>query len=142
MSTFFAVVSLIVMVAVVGFLVWTMIKSIRHEMRTSRIQRVWANFGLSIALAVLFFVSWAAQAFAQWQAFKLEQRNHEETVQVGEYLVEFAQATLENWQSEFLQLFSFVVLAALFIHRGSAESRDSEDRIEQMVKEIKQKLDA
>jgi hypothetical protein len=61
---------------------------------------------------------------------------------VSEYLVDFSEATLENWQSEFLQLFSFVTLAALFVHRGSAESRDSDDRMEQMLKEIKQKLDA
>ncbi|HKI27918.1 MAG TPA: DUF6766 family protein, partial [Actinomycetota bacterium] len=49
---------------------------------------------------------------------------------------------LENWQSEFLQLFSFVVLAAAFIHRGSSESRDSDDRMEQMLKEIKAKIGA
>jgi hypothetical protein len=42
----------------------------------------------------------------------------------------FAQSTLENWQSEFLQLFSFVVLAALYIHKGSAESKDGEERLE------------
>jgi hypothetical protein len=52
------------------------------------------------------------------------------------------ESTLENWQSEFLQLFSFVVLAAAYIHRGSAESRDSEDRMEQMLKDIKAKLEA
>jgi len=61
---------------------------------------------------------------------------------VSEYLVEFSQSTLENWQSEFLQLFSFVTLAALYLHRGSAESKDSDERVEQMLKEIKAKLDA
>jgi hypothetical protein len=50
--------------------------------------------------------------------------------QVGDFVAAFAQSTLENWQSEFLQLFSFVVLAALYVHRGSAESRDGSDRIE------------
>jgi hypothetical protein len=48
----------------------------------------------------------------------------------------------ENWQSEFLQLFSFVVLAAVFIHHGSAESKDSDDRMEAKIDRIVSKLDA
>jgi hypothetical protein len=54
----------------------------------------------------------------------------------------FAQATLENWQSEFLQLFSFVVLAALLIHRGSGESKDGDERMEDMLKRIEKRLEA
>jgi hypothetical protein len=142
MDGLFAVVSLIVMLGIVAFLVWSMVKSIRDEQRSSGIRRVWANFGLSLVLCGLFLVSWGTQAFAQWENFRNEQQEHGEPVRVSEYLVDFSEATLENWQSEFLQLFSFVTLAALFVHRGSAESRDSDDRTEQMLKEIKQKLDA
>jgi Na+/melibiose symporter-like transporter len=142
MDVFFAAVSMVMMVAVVGFLIWALVKSIRDEQRSSGVRKIWANFGLSLILMVLFFVSWATQAFAQWENFANEQRDHGEAVRVSEYLVDFAEATLENWQSEFLQLFSFVVLAAAFVHRGSAESRDSDDRMEQMLKEIKAKLDA
>src|ERR687898_967554 len=142
MDAFFAVVSMVMMVAIVGLLVWVLLKSIRDEQRSSGVRKIWANFGLSLILMTLFFVSWATQAFAQWKNFANEQRDLGERVVVSEYLVDFAEATLENWQSEFLQLFSFVVLAAAFIHRGSAESRDSEDRMEQMLKEIKAKLDA
>jgi hypothetical protein len=46
--------------------------------------------------------------------------------------VEFGQWTLENWQSEFLQLFSFVVVSAVLIHHGSSESKDGTERIEQL----------
>lgn len=56
-----------------------------------------------------------------------------ETAELGDYVVEFSQSTMENWQSEFLQLFSFVLLSALLIHRGSGESRDSDERIEQAL---------
>lgn len=142
MNAVIVVVSAVVMVAVVGYLIWSLVKSIRDVQRTSGISKVWANFGLSISLLVLFFVSWVAQALAQWDAFRSEQRTHGEEADLGGYVVEFAQATLENWQSEFLQLFSFVVLAALFIHRGSGESKDSDDRMEQMLRDIKRKLDA
>jgi Na+/phosphate symporter len=142
MDEVFAIVSFVVMIGVVGFLMWTMLKSIRDEMRRSNVRKVWKHFGLSLVLCILFFVSWGTQAFVEWESFRNEQRDHGEPARVGEYLVEFAQSTLENWQSEFLQLFSFVTLAALFIHRGSAESKDGTDRIEEMVKEIKAKLDA
>ena len=50
------------------------------------------------------------------------------------------QSTFENWQSEFLQLFSFVVLAALYIHKGSAESKDGEEKIEASLRRIEEHL--
>jgi hypothetical protein len=142
MDMLVAIVSIVVMVAVVGFLVWSLVTSIRQGRRRSGTGRIWANFGLSLVLVILFFASWATQAFAQWAEYRDEQRAHGETAQVDGYLVGFAQSTLENWQSEFLQLFSFVVLAAVFIHRGSSESKDGDERIERLLHEIKAKLDA
>jgi uncharacterized protein DUF6766 len=43
-----------------------------------------------------------------------------------EYLVsgEFLSALFENWESEFLQMSSYVVLTAMLFQRGSSESRD------------------
>lgn len=35
-------------------------------------------------------------------------------------------STFENWKSEFLQLFTMVVLVSFLIHRGSQESKDSD----------------
>ena len=134
-------VTIAVLIGVVGYLVATMVRAIQNEKRQSHLRRTWANFGLSIALALLFFVSWVGQAVAEWGAYRHEQQDHDQPVEVAEYLVQFGQSTLENWQSEFLQLFSFVVLAAILIHRGSAESRDSEDRIEAKVDEIARRLD-
>ncbi len=129
-----------VSIAIVGYLVGSMVRSIQDERRSSNVTRVWRNFGLSLAFCILFFVSWLAQGVAQWQSFTDDQRTHGEEVQVGDFVAEFAQSTLENWQSEFLQLFSFVVMSALLIHRGSAESKDSDDRMEQALKRIEDKL--
>ena len=56
-------------------------------------------------------------------------------------MMQFGQSTLENWQSEFLQLFSFVVLSAMLIDRGSAESKDSDDRLEGKGDHILERLD-
>jgi hypothetical protein len=135
-----AVIAVVVMVAIAGYLIGSMLYSIRKERRSENLRRVWANFALSIAFCVLFLTSWAAQGIAQWDQFRNEQRAHNEPVDVVEFINEFSQATLENWQSEFLQLFSFVVLAAIFIHHGSAESKDSDDRMERKLDNIQQQI--
>ena len=142
MATLFGVLTLLVLVAVPVYLVSVLVVNIRDERRRDNIKRIWANFALSIVLCILFFVSWGAQAVAEWRAFVQEQRDHEETATAGEFFIAFAQSTLENWQSEFLQLFSFVVLAAAYIHHGSAESRDSEDRMEELLRKIAKKVGA
>ena len=142
METVLLIVSVVLMVAVVVYLVAALLRSIQTEKRSQNIKKVWANFGLSIALCILFFTSWLAQGFAQWHEFVQNQREHGEPIVVEDFVGEFAQATLENWQSEFLQLFSFVVLAALLIHHGSSESKDSDDRMEAALQRIEKKLDA
>ena len=142
MKTVAIIVALGTMVLVPAYLVYMTMHSIQEERRRSGIRRIWANFGLSLVLCVLFFVTWAAHGIVEWQEFAQQQRTHGETTTASGFVVAYGQSTLENWQSEFLQLFSFVVLAAALIHHGSAESRDSEDRIEQMLQDIKRKLDA
>lgn len=81
-----------------------------------------------------------AQGLAEWSSFAHQQAAHGQAARFSDFWVEFGQSTLENWQSEFLQLFSFVVVAAVLIHRGSAESKDGTDRIEKSVNEIRDML--
>jgi hypothetical protein len=128
----------ILTVATLGFLLVTMVRSIHNERAAHR--SVWREFGLGIILVVLFVTSWVAQAITQWQTFTDEQFEHGSTPKLGDFLAEFGQATFENWQSEFLQLFSFVVLAALYIHKGSAESKDTEDQIQASLRRIEEQL--
>ena len=134
------IVVLVVMLGTAGYLIGSMLRSIQGERRRSGVRKVWKNFGLSIAFCILFLTTWTAQGIVEWQTFVDEQRAHNESVRVVDYLQEFSQSTLENWQSEFLQLFSFVVLASLLVHRGSAESKDSDERVEEALKRIEQKL--
>jgi len=70
-----------------------------------------------------------------------EVRVHGEALAVSDFLVQFGQSTLENWQSEFLQLFSFVVFSAVLIHKGSAESKDSDEEMQAALKRIEKRLD-
>jgi len=120
------------------FVIYATVKSIRNERTKGR--GIWREFGLGLVLMILFFVTWLAQGIAQWQTFTDEQREHGESAEVGDFVSEFGQSTLENWQSEFLQLFSFVTLAALFIHKGSAESKDGDEKVEASLRRIEEHL--
>jgi membrane protein implicated in regulation of membrane protease activity len=56
-------------------------------------------------------------------------RHGEDTLSLAAYAVdpEFISSVFENWESEFLQMSAYVVLTAMLIQRGSAESRDPDD---------------
>ncbi|HHY50669.1 MAG TPA: hypothetical protein GYA10_13075 [Alphaproteobacteria bacterium] len=71
-----------------------------------------------------------------WFAFVAEQQEHGAAVEVGSYAVEMLRDTFENWQSEFLQLLWQVVGLTLLLYVGSPQSKDSEDKTEEMLKEI------
>jgi hypothetical protein len=134
-------VTLTIGVGIAIVLITTLVRAIHRERRSAGLTRIWPNFGLSISFLALFLVSWIAQAVAEWGTYVQEVQAHGETASLSDFFVQFGQSTFENWQSEFLQLFSFVVFAAILIHHGSAESRDGEDRIEQAVKRIEKRLD-
>ena len=131
-------VALVITVGTLAFLMFTTVRSVQVNRREGR--SIWREFGLGLILMMLFFASWIGQGITQWQSFTDEQRSHGDTVELGDSVAEFGQATLENWQSEFLQLFSFVTLAALFIHKGSAESKDGEDQIHASLRRIEEHL--
>jgi len=121
-----------------AFLIFSMIRSIIDERSGDR--SVWREFGLGLALMILFFATWLGHGIAQWQTYTDEQREHGQPVELGDFFSDFGMSTLENWQSEFLQLFSFVVLAALFIHKGSAESKDGAEKLEASLRRIEERL--
>ena len=107
-------------------------------------RKFWENYSLSIVLFVLFAVAWAVQTGAGWQLFKAQELQHGAVPQVfgaEGYVWDWLQATFENWQSEFLQLFAMVVLTSFLIHKGSAESRDSQDEMMARSKDIQAELD-
>jgi succinate dehydrogenase hydrophobic anchor subunit len=120
------------------FVVYATARSIQKQRTQGR--GVWREFGLGLVLMILFFSTWLAQGIAEWQVFTDDAREHGEEPEVGDFVSDFGQSTMENWQSEFLQLFSFVTLAALFIHKGSAESKDSDEKLEASLRRIETHL--
>jgi nucleoside permease NupC len=135
------VIGMVVTAAGALFLVGSLVRSIQKERKRSRIQKIWKNFGLSIAFCILFLTTWVGQGLMEWQVYRSEQLAHGQQTDAQGFTFEFLQSTLENWQSEFLQLFSFVVLSALLIHRGSGESKDSDDRMEASLQRIEKRLE-
>ncbi|MBX9573755.1 MAG: hypothetical protein K2X77_32965 [Candidatus Obscuribacterales bacterium] len=102
------------------------------------------NYSLSIVLAILFIVSWGIQSFAGWQRYASEQKEkgQQATIMGSDgYVWEWSEATFENWQSEFLQLLTFVVLTSFLIHKGSHESKDGDEELKQMIGQIQKRLD-
>jgi hypothetical protein len=99
---------------------------------------------LGFVLLVLFLSTWAIQGWSGWREFQAEQTAHGEAAGfwgASGYIWPFIQATMENWQSEFLQLLTFVILTSFLIWRGSPESRDGQDEMMAAIRRIEVWLD-
>jgi len=93
---------------------------VKHKLRES---------GLSITLLGLFFVIQVGLSLVGQRQYNHEQADHgQPTVSYLEYVrgPAFLEATMENWESEFLQMFAYVLLTAFLFQKGSAESKDPE----------------
>jgi hypothetical protein len=100
--------------------------------------------GLGYTIAVLFVLAWLVHLFTGWQEFVAEQMAHGEMASVwGEdgYVWTWLARSFENIMSEFLQLAAFVVLTSFLIFEGSAESKDSDERLEAKVDAMMSRLD-
>jgi hypothetical protein len=108
-------------------------------------KRVWRDYGLSITLAVLFLVSWTLQTWTGWNEFVADQAAHGEQAEAfgpSGYIWRWGESTFENWQSEFLQVFVFIVLTTFLVHRRSHESPDTDYDTEASLRRIEAKVDA
>lgn len=95
-------------------------------------------------VGALFIGAWALQTWTGWVEFVAEQAASGEPAQAfGDegYVWSWAQATFENWQSEFLQVFIFIVLTTFLIHRKSHKSPDTDYENEASLRRIEAKLD-
>jgi hypothetical protein len=84
------------------------------------------NYGLSIVFGLLLLAALTGQAFTGMAGFNeraLDTGLPE--VSIGAYLTssEFAVDVAENWQSEYLQFFLYILLTVWLLQRGSPESK-------------------
>ena len=85
---------------------------------------------LSIYFGVIFLAALVGQSIAGHQKFNEEAAEHgSATISYGRYLVssDFGVAVIENWQSEYLQFFLFVLATIWLFQRGSNESKQLEE---------------
>ena len=93
----------------------------------------WArDRALFLAFVALFLASWIGQLVAEWNEFVGQQAQHGEAADFwsGDFWWMFWSSTLENWQSEWLQLAGQVALPAYLVYKGGSQSKDSDERIE------------
>lgn len=108
--------------------------------------------GLSLVAFALFAVALVGQGIAGYYHHLDEELAHEDSPpSVGAYLASghFLESVFENWESEFLQMALFVILTAMLVQRGSAESRKphveelrSEDEEERLTPRDRARVDA
>lgn len=86
----------------------------------------WRNNSLSIVMLGLFAVTFVGQSITGWRTTNDQRQEHAAPpLRFMEYLRSgaFIEATAENWESEFLQMYVYVIFTAFLLQKGSAESK-------------------
>lgn len=87
----------------------------------------WRRNGLSLTLFGFFLLFVGGQTLAGWNDHNNEQKLHGKPAEpMSAYLVsgDFYEALFENWESEFLQMWAYIMLTTFLFQHGSSESKD------------------
>jgi hypothetical protein len=82
---------------------------------------------LSLFFGAIFVISLVAQSFAGWHQFNAERLAESlDTIGWGAYTTssDFAVDVSENWQSEFLQFWLYLMATVWLLQKGSPESKE------------------
>lgn len=97
---------------------------------------LWTKYDFFWVTLILFFASAVGHWTFAWYAYLGEQQEHGAPVEVGAYVIETMRDTLENWQSEFLQLMWQVGGLAVLYFIGSTQSKEGVNRQEAKIDRI------
>jgi hypothetical protein len=98
----------------------------RERKRVAKARRFFSENGLSIVLFSCFLAFWAGQALTGQRLHNEDLKEHGQyAVNLTEYLRSdhFLEATAENWESEFVQMFAYVLFTVFLYQKGSSESK-------------------
>jgi hypothetical protein len=112
--------------------------------RSSRIRRLWRDYSLSIVVGSLFLGSFVLHSIFGWWQYVADQtsQGHQATLWGWDgYVIYWGEWTFQNWQSEFLEVFALIVLTAFLVHKGSHESKDSDERMQASIDRLERKVD-
>ena len=101
---------------------------------------LWKGYAYAWITLGLFVFTLAGHWIFGWFAYLEEQRALAQPVEIGSYVIQMGRDTLENWQSEFLQLLWQVGGLALFLYVGSPQSREGDERKEEKLDAILRRL--
>jgi hypothetical protein len=99
------------------------------------------TYGYAWVTLMFFVLSLAGHWLFGWFAYVDEQQLHNGPINVPDYLMEMGRDTLENWQSEFLQLLWQVGGLAMLLYVGSPQSKEGDDRREAKLDAILRQID-
>ena len=99
------------------------------------------RFGFGYVTDGLFLLSLLGHWWLGWRAFLSDQASHHAMGHLSEYLVIAGRDTLENWQSEFLQLLWQVGGLAYLLYVGSPQSREGSERLERKIDALLRAVD-
>jgi hypothetical protein len=102
---------------------------------------IWIKYGFLWVTLALFVLSLGGHWAFAWSAFVEEQAQHGQAPDTSAFIVQTMRDTLENWQSEFLQLIWQVSGLALLFHIGSPQSKEGNDRLEEKIDLILEAVD-
>jgi hypothetical protein len=105
-----------------------------HDLRFGR-------YGFLYFTGAFFALSLLGHGIFGWFAYVNEQTLHGAQISFADYSLEMARDTLENWQSEFLQLIWQVAGLAFLLHIGSPQSKEGDDRKEAKLDAILEAVD-
>ncbi len=102
---------------------------------------IWSRYGYTWVTLALFLLALGGHWLFGWFEYVRQQAEHHQAVDVSGYVVQLMRGTLENWQSEFLQLIWQVAGLSILYHVGSAQSREAGNRMEEKLDELLRSLD-
>lgn len=110
-------------------------------------QKLWRENGLSIVLFVMFLIFlWGQSCTGMLEENDERVQHGEPPISYVEYLGSgaFLEATMENWESEFLQMGVYVLFTVFLFQKGSSESKplDNDDPVNRDPRKAKHRKDA
>lgn len=99
------------------------------------------HYGFFWVTLGFFIISISLHWVFAWYSYIQEQEEHKQPIEFNDYLNETLRDTMENWQSEFLQLMWQVVGLSILWFVGSSQSKESDDRLEEKIDLLIQKLE-
>jgi len=110
-------------------------------MKRKTTHSTWKKKGYVWVTLMFFLISIILHWIFGWEAYKDDQHAHGQAIIMSGYLIQMMRDTMENWQSEFLQLIWQVAGLSFLWYTGSPASKEGDDRKEEKLDFIIQKLE-